>query len=64
MLISILSKMIDVKTAAKYLIRRYEQESGSVMDEMKLHKLLYFTQRESFILLGKPMFLEKFVEWK
>ena len=64
MLISILSKMIDVKTAAKYLIRRYEQESGSVMDEMKLHKLLYFTQRESFILLGKPMFLEKFEAWK
>ena len=64
MLISILSKMIDVKTAAKYLIRRYEQESGSVMDEMKLHKLLYFTQRESFILLGKPMFLEKFGAWK
>lgn len=50
--------MIDVGTAAKYLIHRYEQESGRVMDEMKLHKLLYFTQRESFVLLGKPMFSE------
>ncbi len=56
--------MIDVRTAAKYLIRRYEQESGSTMDEMKLHKLLYFTQRESFVLLGKPMFLDKFEAWK
>lgn len=56
--------MIDVRTAAKYLIERYEQESGSHMDEMKLHKLLYFTQRESFVLLGKPMFLEKFEAWK
>lgn len=56
--------MIDVGTAAKYLIHRYEQESGRVMDEMKLHKLLYFTQRESFVLLGKPMFSEKFEAWK
>ena len=56
--------MIDVRTAAKYLIQRYEQESDSVMDEMKLHKLLYFTQRESFVLLGKPMFPDKFEAWK
>lgn len=56
--------MIDVRTAAKYLIQRYEQESGSTMDEMKLHKLLYFTQRESFVLLEKPMFLDKFEAWK
>ena len=56
--------MIDVRTAAKYLIQQYKQKSGSIMDEMKLHKLLYFTQRESFILLGKPMFPEKFEAWK
>ena len=56
--------MIDVRTAAKYLIDRYEQESGNTLDEMKLHKLLYFTQRESFVLLGKPMFLDKFEVWK
>lgn len=56
--------MIDVRTAAKYLIQRYEQESDSAMDEMKLHKLLYFTQRESFVLLGKPMFPDKFEAWK
>ena len=56
--------MIDVRTAAMYLIKRYEQESGNVMDEMKLHKLLYFTQRESFIILGKPMFYDKFEAWK
>ena len=56
--------MIDVRTAAKYLIQRYEQELGSAMDEMKLHKLLYFTQRESFVLLGRPMFLDKFEAWK
>lgn len=56
--------MIDVRAAAKYLIQRYEQVSDSSMDEMKLHKLLYFTQRESFVLLGKPMFPDKFEAWK
>lgn len=56
--------MIDARTAAKYLIQRYLQESDGAMDEMKLHKLLYFTQRESFVLLGKPMFLDKFEAWK
>lgn len=56
--------MIDVRTAAKYLVQRYEQETDTLMDEMKLHKLLYFAQRESFVLLGKPMFLEKFEAWK
>lgn len=56
--------MIDVRIAAKYLIHLYEEESGRTMDEMKLHKLLYFTQRESFILLGKPMFPEQFEAWK
>ena len=56
--------MIDVRIAAKSLIHRYKEESGRTMDEMKLHKLLYFTQRESFILLGKPMFPEQFEAWK
>ena len=56
--------MIDVRTAAKYLIYRYKEKSGAPMDEMKLHKLLYFTQRESFIMLGKPMFADRFEAWK
>ena len=56
--------MIDVRIAAKYLIHLYEEESGRTMDEMKLHKLLYFTQRESFILLGKPMFPERVTRLK
>lgn len=57
-------EVIDVRIAAKYLIQRYEQKSGCVMDEMKLHKLLYFAQRESYVILGKPMFPDKFEAWK
>jgi uncharacterized phage-associated protein len=31
---------------------------------MKLHDLLYFTQRESFVILGDPAFEENFEGWK
>ena len=37
---------------------RYQKEFGERISEMKLHKLLYFTQRESLIQLGEPMFGE------
>ena len=33
-------------------------------DEMKLHKLLYFTQRECLIQKGEPMFDAQFEAWK
>ena len=31
---------------------------------MKLHKLLYFTQRESLAITGEAMFVETFEGWK
>ena len=31
---------------------------------MKLHKLLYFTQRESIIQTDEPIFQEEFEAWK
>lgn len=52
--------MEDVIKIASYISQRYEYQYGSRIDEMKLHKLLYFTQRESFILLDEPMFPQKF----
>lgn len=56
--------MIDIFVAAKYLSQRYRMAYGQPMDEMKLHKLLYFAQRESFVLLGHPMFSSQFEAWK
>ena len=32
--------------------------TGEYIDEMKLQKLLYFSQRESLAILNKPMFSE------
>lgn len=56
--------MIDVKIAASYIFHRYRQEYKASIDEMKLHKLLYFAQRESLILLREPMFAANFEAWK
>lgn len=56
--------MESVVNIASYIIRRYQDEFGSPISEMKLHKLLYFTQRESIIQTGEPMFPESFHAWK
>lgn len=56
--------MIDVVKAASYIYSRYQEERNEVIDQMKLHKLLYLSQRESIIRIGEPMFSEKFAAWK
>lgn len=49
---------------AKYIVSRYRNEYGVSIDEMKLHKLLYFAQREALIQLGRPLFDEPFFAWR
>lgn len=44
--------MIGILQVAAYICHRYFEEFGARIDEMKLHKLLYFTQRECFIQKG------------
>lgn len=56
--------MVSVVKIASYICERYQQEFGERIDEMKLHKLLYFTQRECIIQTGTPMFEEPFSAWK
>ena len=56
--------MISVTQAASYICKRYKEEIGSDIDEMKLHKLLYLSQRESIIMNGEPMFDAPFEAWK
>ena len=41
-----------------------QRQSGEVIDDMKLHKLLYFVQRESLTITNAPMFNEEFEGWK
>lgn len=56
--------MIDVIKIASYICKRYRDELNTSIDEMKLHKLLYFSQRESIIQTGEPMFQAQFAAWK
>ena len=48
--------MEDVMNVAAYIINRYLAEYNQPIDEMKLHKLMYFAQRESFIQTDQPLF--------
>lgn len=56
--------MEKVTHVASYLLTRYQKQFGEYMDEIKLHKLLYFTQREAIIRTGEPMFEAEFRAWK
>lgn len=56
--------MKDVKTVAAYICSRYEAEHGERIDEMKLHKLLYFAQRENLIEKDEPLFEGDFYGWR
>ncbi len=49
---------------AHYICEEYRAISGEPIDEMKLHKLLYLSQRESLALCGKPLFKERFEGWR
>ena len=52
-----MEKLIDV---ASYIYNRYLETKGEAIDEMKLHKMLYFAQRESIIQNNEPLFEESF----
>ena len=56
--------MEELKQIASYICMRYQKEFGRSIDEMKLHKLLYFVQRESIVQLGAPIFKEEFEAWR
>lgn len=49
---------------AKALYDMYYAEKGVHMDEMKMHKLMYFAQRESLMYNKEPLFDATFYGWK
>ena len=55
-----MTKILDV---AQYIYDYCKEITGENIDEMKLHKLLYFCQREKLALLDEPMFKESFEGW-
>lgn len=63
-LYSSLFGMLETLRVAKYIADEYQTLYGQQIDEMKLHKLMYFTQRESIIQTGAHMFDAEFRAWK
>lgn len=49
---------------AKALYDMYYEQKGVYMDEMKMHKLMYFSQRESLMYNNVPLFDGTFFGWK
>ncbi len=56
--------MENVVNVAQHIFDEYKKISGETIDELKLHKLLYFSQREHIAITGEPMFLDDFEGWK
>jgi len=54
-------KMTDV---ASYICSRYMRENNKRIDEMKLHKLMYFAQREALVQTNDILFQNEFEAWK
>ena len=57
--------MDRLKQLTQYMIYSYENFSNSQLEnqELKLQKLMYFAQRESYALTGKPLFDNEFEGW-
>ncbi|MCI8895068.1 MAG: DUF4065 domain-containing protein [Lachnospiraceae bacterium] len=56
-----MEKIINV---AQYIFSEYKRVTGERMDEMKLHKLLYFAQREALAITNEPLFEGEFEGWR
>lgn len=48
---------------AQYLFDVYKKQTGDTIDEMKMHKLLYFAQREAIAITGMPLTDGEFEGW-
>jgi uncharacterized phage-associated protein len=56
--------MQNSKCVGKALYDMYLSRFGKCMDEMKMHKLMYFAQRESLMDTDNLLFDEDFYGWK
>lgn len=56
--------MENTMCVARTLYDMYFERYGVRMDEMKMHKLMYFSQRESLMKCGEPLFDGVFYGWK
>lgn len=56
--------MANTLAVAKYLNELNFKKYGSNMSEMKMHKMMYFSQREALIVTDNPLFNSEFEAWR
>lgn len=56
--------MAQLLAVAKYLDELHVSKHDCEMDQMKMHKMMYFSQRESLMISGCPLFDGDFEAWK
>lgn len=56
--------MENTMSVAMALDSMLYEKNGKHMDEMRMHKLMYFAQRESLMYNNKPLFDATFYGWK
>lgn len=56
--------MAQTLAVAKYLNDLHVKKHGCAMDQMKMHKMMYFSQRESLMISENPLFNDDFEAWK
>ncbi len=56
--------MENTMGVARALDNLYYEKNGKHMDEMRMHKLMYFAQRESLMYNKEPLFDATFYGWK
>lgn len=56
--------MENTLSVAKTLYNLYLERFGCSMDQMKMHKLMYFVQRESLMNSEQVLFSDDFFGWK
>ncbi|WP_338981475.1 Panacea domain-containing protein [Fusobacterium nucleatum] len=55
-----MERILDI---AKYLTKKYKDEKKEEIDELKLHKILYFSQKKYIMLTNDFLFEEDFEGW-
>ena len=56
--------MAETMAVAKFLNELNEKKHNCAMDQLKMHKMMYFSQRESLMVTNHPLFDDEFEAWK
>ncbi|MFR4479043.1 MAG: Panacea domain-containing protein [Fusobacterium sp.] len=59
-----MEKILDVAQYIYQELKNTLKFTDEEIDEMKIHKLLYFAQRESYAIINQPLFKEELEAWK